>query len=231
MKRQVAVIGLGRFGASAAQQLERLGFSVLAIDESRDAVEAIKDKVTVAVIADGTNPAELEAAGIRSCEIVVLAIGSEIEHSILAAMVLKELGIKRLVAKASTEFHGRLLKRVGVDEVVFPEHDMAVRLANRLGVHSLRDFLEEAPDYEIVESAVPVDAIGSTLKTLDYRHRYGVNVVGIRRGPQVRIDMTSDEPFQAGDLLLILGTVQALRRFTEEQNVHQPVGKASSGGA
>ncbi|MFZ2414380.1 MAG: TrkA family potassium uptake protein, partial [Candidatus Cryosericum sp.] len=147
MKPQIGVIGLGKFGRSCAIRLAELGFDVLAIDETQANVDSIKDDVALAVVADTTDPAELEAAGIANCDTVVLTIGAEIEHSVLTAVVLKEMGIRHLVARASSDLHGKLLMRIGADDVVFPEHDMAVRLANRLSLSSIYDFLESSPDY------------------------------------------------------------------------------------
>jgi len=216
MKPQIGVIGLGKFGRSCAIRLAELGFDVLAIDETQANVDSIKDDVALAVVADTTDPAELEAAGIKNCDTVVLTIGAEIERSVLTAAVLKEMGIRHLVARASSELHGRLLMRIGADDVVFPEHDMAIRLANRLSLSSIYDFLESSPDYDILEVPIPRTAAGKTLRDLDYRARFEINVVGIRRGGEILITLHSNDILESGDRLIILGSVANLHRFASQ---------------
>ena len=216
MKPQIGVIGLGKFGRSCAIRLAELGFEVLAIDETQANVDSIKDDVALAVVADTTDPAELEAAGIKNCDTVVLTIGAEIERSVLTAAVLKEMGIRHLVARASSELHGRLLMRIGADDVVFPEHDMAIRLANRLSLSSIYDFLESSPDYDILEVPIPRTAAGKTLRDLDYRARFEINVVGIRRGGEILITLHSNDILESGDRLIILGSVANLHRFASQ---------------
>lgn len=216
MKPQIGVIGLGKFGRSCAIRLAELGFDVLAIDETQANVDSIKDDVALAVVADTTDPAELEAAGIKNCDTVVLTIGAEIERSVLTAAVLKEMGIRHLVARASSELHGRLLMRIGADDVVFPEHDMAIRLANRLSLSSIYDFLESSPDYDILEVPIPQTAAGKTLHDLDYRARFEINVVGIRRGGEILITLHSNDILESGDRLIILGSVANLHRFASQ---------------
>ena len=216
MKPQIGVVGLGKFGRSCAIRLAELGFQVLAIDETQANVDSIKDDVALAVVADTTDPAELDAAGITNCDTVVLTIGAEIERSVLTAVVLKEMGIRHLVARASSELHGRLLSRIGADQVVFPEHDMAIRLANRLSLSSLYDFLESSPDYDILEFPISHAAEGKTLRDLDYRTRFELNVVGIRRGGEILITLHSDDVLEPGDRLIILGSVANLHRFASQ---------------
>ena len=216
MRPQIGVIGLGKFGRSCAIRLAELGFEVLAIDETQANVDNIKDDVALAVVADTTDPAELDAAGITNCDTVVLTIGAEIERSVLTAVVLKEMGIRHLVARASSELHGRLLSRIGADQVVFPEHDMAIRLANRLSLSSLYDFLESSPDYDILEFPISHAAEGKTLRDLDYRTRFELNVVGIRRGGEILITLHSDDVLEPGDRLIILGSVANLHRFASQ---------------
>lgn len=216
MKPQIGVVGLGKFGRSCAIRLAELGFDVLGIDETQANVDIIKDDVALAVVADTTDSAELQAAGITNCDTVVLTIGAEIERSVLTAVVLKEMGIRHLVARASSELHGRLLMRIGADDVVFPEHDMAIRLANRLSLSSIYDFLESSPDYDILEVPIPRTAAGKTLRDLDYRARYEINVVGIRRGGEVLVTLHSDDILSANDRLIILGSVANLHRFASQ---------------
>jgi trk system potassium uptake protein TrkA len=219
MRPQIGVIGLGKFGRSCAIRLAELGFEVLAIDETQSNVDSIKDDVALAVVADTTDPAELEAAGITNCDTVVLTIGAEIEHSVLTAAVLKEMGIRHLVARASSDLHGRLLSRIGADQVVFPEHDMAIRLANRLSLSSLYDFLESSPDYDILEFPISQGTEGKTLRDLDYRTRFKINVVGLRRGGEILITLHSDDVLEPGDRLIILGSVANLHRFASQHQL------------
>ena len=154
MTKQFAVIGLGRFGASVARTLYTLGYDVLGIDSNEENTQTLADNLTHVVTADATDENTLKALGIRNFDVVIVGIGGDIQSSILTTIILKELGIKYLVAKAQNELHGKVLNKIGADRVVFPERDMGIRVAHNLISPKVLDFVEFSPDFNIVELAV-----------------------------------------------------------------------------
>jgi len=159
--KQVAVIGLGRFGSSVARTLAESGCEVLAVDVDEVRVKAIADEVTDAVRANALEEEALRALGLRNFEVVVVAIGHEVEASILVTVLLKEMGISKIVAKAQDELHGRVLQKVGADMVVFPERDMGVRLAHTLISRNVIDEIQLSTDYSILEMVAPHRFLGA----------------------------------------------------------------------
>jgi K+ transport systems, NAD-binding component len=182
MKKQFGVIGLGKFGTAVALSLESLGYPVLAIDIDENAIDSIKDKVSFAEIVDATNPEALEETGIKNCDTVIIAL-DHLESSVLIALILEELGIHHIIAKANSQIHGRVLRKIGVKEVVFPEEDMGVRIANRITSANILDYIEITPEVDLLEYKVlHKDLIGKSLAELALRNRFGVTVIAIRRG-------------------------------------------------
>lgn len=155
MKGQYAVIGLGRFGSSLATTLHQAGNEVLAIDRNEERIEEYKDHVTYAVVADSTDEEALKSVGIRNFDAVIVAIGDDIQASILTVLILKELEVKKVVAKAINKRHGQVLYKVGADWVVFPERDMGERVATQLMSPNVLDYIELAKDYSIKEVKAP----------------------------------------------------------------------------
>ncbi len=202
--RQFAVVGLGRFGASVAETLYRLGQEVLAVDTSEERVQEMAPLVTHAVQADATDENAMRAIGIRNFDVVVVAIG-EIEASILATSVLKGLGVPYIVAKALSDLHGQVLSRVGADRVIYPERDMGVRVAHNLLSGNLIDYIELAPGYSIIEVVAKEPFVGKTLRQLDFRAKYGIHVLALRRGDEVQMAPDPDALIQAGDVLVAMG--------------------------
>ena len=165
--KQFVVLGLGRFGSSLARTLYGLGHDVLVVDETEEAVQEISESVTHAVQADATDESTLRSLGLRNFDVAIVAIGSNIQSSILISMIVKELGVKHVVAKAQSELHAKLLCKIGVDRVVFPERDMGIRLAHNLVSSNVLDFIELSSDYSIVEMAALNEWKGKTLKDLN----------------------------------------------------------------
>lgn len=213
--KQFAVIGLGRFGASLATTLANMGYDVLAIDNDEDKVEQIMDKVTHAVQTDALDEESLSALGVRNFDVVVVAIGQDMQASILATVMLKELGVPNVVAKARTELHGRVLARVGADKVVFPERDMGVRVARSLVSKSILDQIDLSPDFSIVELVAAPQFIGRSLAETAMRGKYGANVLAIRRGNDVIISPGANTIIQEGDVLVTIGRTDKLRKLEE----------------
>jgi trk system potassium uptake protein len=206
-KKQFVVIGLGRFGSSVAKTLYAHGSDVLAIDSDETAIQEISDDVTKAVQMDATDESTLRSLGIRNFDIAVIAIGSDIQSSIVVTLLVKELGVKYIIAKAHNDMHAKILYKIGADRVVLPEKDMGSRVAHNLISSSILDYIELSPDYSIAEIVSLQEWSGKTLLELNLRANYGVNVMAIKRGNIVNISPGANAQVQSGDILVaIVGT-------------------------
>ncbi|MDQ0878467.1 trk system potassium uptake protein TrkA [Paenibacillus sp. V4I3] len=213
MRKQFAIIGMGRFGSSVAKTLSQLGFEVLAIDHREETVQEVSAFVTHAVQADSTDEEALRALGIRNFDVVVVAIGEDIQASILTTLILKEMGIPTTVVKAVNDLHGKVLKKIGADKVVYPERDMGQRVAHHLISSNIIDYIELSADYSIVEIKVSTQMIGKSLKQLDIRAKYGCNVIAIKQNEQLIIPPSAEEPLRIDDILVIVGKNSNLQTF------------------
>ncbi|MEF3244479.1 MAG: TrkA family potassium uptake protein [Caldisericaceae bacterium] len=215
MRKQFGVIGLGKFGSAVAINLEKLGYPVLAIDNDPEVVSSIKDRVSFAEIVDATNPEALEATGIKNCDTVIVAVG-DVESSVLIALILEEIGIHHIIAKANSQIHGRVLKKIGVKEIVFPEEDMGFRIANKVVFANILDYIEITPEVDLVEYKVlSKDLIGRSLQELALRNRFGITVIAIRRGDKVIVSPQADERFLENDVVFLVGTTEDITNFKE----------------
>ena len=172
-----AVIGLGRFGYSIAQELMAAGCEVLAIDLDEELIQRISDSVTDAVVADARDEQVLHSLGIRNYDCGVVAIGDDVAASILITLLLKEAGVAKVVCKASDEIHKKALLKVGADRVVIPEKEMAGRIARGLATPNVMDYIELANQFAIVERRAPESWIGKSLKELNVRNKYGLSII------------------------------------------------------
>ena len=213
--KQVAVIGLGRFGSSVARTLASSGCEVLAVDVDEARVKAIADEVTDAVRADALDEEALRGLGLRNFEVVVVAIGHEVEASILTTVLLKEMGVLKIVAKAQDDLHGRVLQRVGADIVVFPERDMGVRLAHTLISRNVIDEIQLSTDYSILEMEAPPRFFDRNLKDLELRQRFGLTVLAIRRADRIIVSPDATQVVEEGDILVTLGQPEKLESLNE----------------
>ncbi|MDD9271185.1 potassium channel family protein [Paenibacillus sp. GCM10023248] len=213
MRKQFAIIGMGRFGSSIAKTLSQLGFEVMAIDFREETVQDISSIVTHAVQADSTDEEALRALGIRNFDVVVVAIGEDIQASILTTLILKEMGIPTVVVKAVNDLHGKVLKKIGADKVVYPERDMGQRVAHHLISSNIVDYIELSSDYSIVEIQASRQMIGKNLKELDIRAKYGCNVIAIKQNDKLIIPPSADETLRAQDILVIVGKNSNLQHF------------------
>ncbi|MEW6541520.1 MAG: TrkA family potassium uptake protein [Bacillota bacterium] len=211
--KQFAVIGLGRFGSSVAATLARMGYDVLAVDTDEQKVEQIVDRVTHAVQADALDDDSLKALGMRNFDVVIVAIGHDMQASILTTVMLKEMGVKTVVAKANTELHGRVLARVGADKVVFPERDMGVRAARSLVSKNLLDHIDLSPDFSIAELVTPKEFVGKSLLEAGVRGKFGVSILAIRRGAEILIAPGAREVIREGDVLVAIGRNERLEQL------------------
>jgi len=206
MKRVFGVIGLGRFGFHIARTLAEGGAEVIALDRDEDKVRRISDFVTHAYIADALEEKALEESGILTADVVVVSIGVNVEASILVTVLLMNRGVKEVVAKAINPLHGEVLKRLGVSRVVYPEMEMAVKLARSLLITGVLEEIPFAPGYSIFEIKAPASLVGRSLRELDLRRRYGVNVLVIKRGEELVVNPSADERISESDVLLVLGS-------------------------
>lgn len=205
--KSYVVIGLGRFGTAVATELCAQGSEVLAIDGDQANVQAIADQVTHAVVADAKDPAVLKSLGVRNFDCAVVAVGSDVGGSALITMLLKELGVPQVVCKAQSHVHRRVLEKIGADKVVFPEHEMGVKLAQSLTHSNILNFIELSEQYGIVETATPKPWRGMTLKEADVRRNYNVNIIAIRDDVSGDLLVTpgGDYAMRETDTLYLLG--------------------------
>lgn len=211
--KQYAIIGMGRFGSSVARTLYSLGHDVLVIDKDEEQIERISNYVTHAVQGDATDESVLQALGLGDFDVAVVTIGGDLQSSILICLLCKEMGVQTVIAKAQNELHARVLRKIGVDKVVFPERDMGMRLAHSLVSSNILDYIELSPDYSLMELSAPASWEGKSLKDLDMRVQYGVNVMAIRHGDNINISPRGDDIIAAGDVLVIIGANEDIRRL------------------
>lgn len=199
------VIGLGRFGRALATELCALGNEVMAVDLSEEAVQAVADRVTHAAAGDGRDPEVLQALGARNMDCAVVATGSDVGVSALITLNLKEQGVPRVVGKAHSEIHRKVLEKIGADQVVFPEQEMAFRVAQNLSNGEILNYIELSNEYSIVERKVPAPWVEKSLAELNIRAKYRLTIIAIRRGEDLTISPGAEARFQAGDSMLVLG--------------------------
>ena len=204
--KSVLLIGLGKFGQSLAETLAAAGSQVMIIDTDADKITALADVVTNAVIGDPTNENVLRSAGITDYDCAIVCLTTNINANILLTIMLKELGVKKVVARAMNEGHRKVLERIGADMIVFPEQDMGEKLGYMLTKNNITDFVEFA-DYKIVELSVPESWIGKSLLELDLRRRYHVNVIAVSRADgSVDVSPSPDKAFTKGDRVSVIGS-------------------------
>ncbi|MFQ5964608.1 MAG: potassium channel family protein [Candidatus Scalinduaceae bacterium] len=186
--RQFAVIGLGRFGFKVAEILAGKGAQVIAVDKNNALVEKVRDIVTEAVQLDSTDEEALRESGVESVDVAVVSIGRSAESNILTTAILKNFGIKEIVARASTKLQAQILREVGATRVVFPEEDMGLRVANSVLAPGVLEYIELGADYNLAEIEVKGDFTGKSIKELDIKSKYGVNVIMIMKRIQQETD-------------------------------------------
>ncbi len=210
---EFAVVGLGQFGMSVARHLARQGASVLAVDLNQELVDNAATEVDVAIRADATDERTLEELQLETMGCVVVAIGAHsIEASILTTALMKQVGVPRIVSRAISDLHARILRTIGADEVVNPEEQMGKRLALRLAEPSIIEQVELG-DSQLAEVEAPESFVGKTLIELDIRNKYGVSVMAIQRGETVMASPRAIEKILSGDILVVVGSVDSVRRI------------------
>ncbi|GIN61353.1 ktr system potassium uptake protein C [Robertmurraya siralis] len=216
MKKEFAVIGLGRFGGSIVRELAEEGMEVMAIDTKEDRVNEFSMIASHAVMGDTTDESVLKGLGIRNFDHVIVAIGDNIQASILTTLMLKELGVKHITVKAQNDYHEKVLLKIGADTVVHPERDMGKRIAHKMVSNSVLDYLELSDEHSIVEIVAGGALIGHTILELDIRAKYGINIVAIKRGNDINVSPQANEVILQNDVLIVIGADSDIHRFQKK---------------
>lgn len=229
MKRLFAVIGLGRFGYSVAETLLKKGCEVLAIDRDEEKVQAISEIATFAVQCDATDERALKDVSAQNVDVAIVSIGENIEASVLIVQILKDMGVKSIVAKAVSPIQGKILKNLGVNEVIYPERDTAIRVAHRLISPNVLEYLELAPGYSIEEVSVPEPFSGLSLREAKIQDKHNLNIIGIKKqvsrmvqgrmmkGETFNFTPSPDDVIEKGDVLVMIGKEEDLDRFSSAE--------------
>ena len=209
------VIGLGRFGTAVATELCELGHEVLAIDASEEGVQQVADRVTHADAGDARDPAVLRALGVRNYDCAIVAVGDDVGNSALITLNLKEIGVKRVICKAQSHVHRKVLEKIGADRVVFPEHEMGVKLAQGLSSSSVLNFIELSDDFGIVELEIPKSWQQRSIRDLDVRAKHHVNIIAVRKGSTGTLEVApgGDYVLEAKDAVVTLGRNEDINRL------------------
>lgn len=216
MKKQFMVIGLGRFGSSLTRTLIHNGHEVLAVDKNEQLVQEMAPIATHALQADCSDEQVLRELGASNFTHAIVAIGDDLQSSILTTLLLKELQVPKVTAKARNEMHGKLLSKIGADHVIYPERDMGIRLGNQLSSDNLIDYIELSPDYNLAEIAAPPAMNGLSLKELNIRARYGCTIMAIKTNDRINISPKAEDAIHTGDVLLIIGSNDDIRALEND---------------
>ncbi|MEC1178764.1 TrkA family potassium uptake protein [Metasolibacillus meyeri] len=216
MKKEFVVIGLGRFGGSIVRELMSLGANVMAIDSMRERVDEYASIATQAVVADTTDESVIKSLGLWNFEHIIVAIGENIQASILTTLILKEHGVPQITVKAQNDYHEKVLRKIGADFVVHPERDMGIRIANNMMSTNVLDYLELSDEYSIMEIKASDKIAGYNLIDLNIRAQYGINIVGIKRGATIIVSPVPQDPILLGDVLLVIGADVDINRFVKK---------------
>lgn len=216
--KSYVILGLGIFGSTIAKTLADYNYDIIAIDRSISCVERIAELGINAVQADITDGVQLKALGVQDCDCAIVATGSHLEDSIMAIMNLKELGVPYIVAKAKNKKFMQILTKVGADRVIRPEKEMGVRVAKQLVSENIVDLIELDKEYSIIEIIAPSNWIGKSLKELDLRQQFGINVLGIRKKPGERLSISPDANYlmEEGDLMLVIAENEIFKNFNKK---------------
>lgn len=216
MKKEFVVIGLGRFGGSICKELADQGMEVMAIDQDEDRVNEFASIATHAVIADTTDETVLKNLGIRNFDHVIVAIGADIQASILTTLMLKEIGVKNVTVKAQNDYHAKVLDKIGADHVVHPERDMGRRIAHHIVSNNVLDYIELSNEYSIAEIVANEWLVGNTIVDLNIRAKYGLNIVAIKRGGTMIISPQAYDTIEPNDVLIIIGADTDIHKFEKK---------------
>ena len=216
MKRKtIGIIGLGRFGGTLAKQVAALGHEVVGIDIEETLVQKLASYLTHSIVGDFSDEDTIRQLNLQELDVVVIAIGDNLKAKLLSAMVLKELHTPYIVAKASTTMESKLLERVGADLIIFPEMDMAERVAQMLTRENIVDYFQLSQDIGLVEMGIPQFMVGHTLVELYIRKHYNVNIVAVKRDKNVIAPPNPNNPLQDDDMLIVIGRNEDITKLSQ----------------
>ncbi|KAB7669316.1 potassium channel family protein [Bacillus sp. B1-b2] len=216
MSKAFAIIGLGRFGGSICKELTELGMEVMAIDKSEEKVNEYANLVSHAVVGNSVDESVLKSLGIRNFDHVIVAIGEDIQASILTTLMLKELGVSHITVKAQNDYHEKVLKKIGADAIVHPERDMGKRIAHNIVSNNVLDYLELSDEHSIVEIKASHKLDGRSILDLDIRARYGITIVAIKREQEIMVSPQATELIKENDILIVIGADSDITRFEKK---------------
>lgn len=210
--KSFAVIGLGQFGMTLAKELANADYDVLAIDDKDENIQEIADTVTYAVRADVREPGILKSLGVQNVDVAIIAVAENMEASITATMQAKDLGVPCVISKAMNTLHGRILEKIGADQVIYPERSMGLRVARNLTSNGFEDIFELSSEFSMAEFRIPADWAGKSLVELKIREKYKINVVAVKLGDEVNVNIDPAEKLKEGCVLVAAGKNQDLNR-------------------
>ncbi|MFA6431295.1 MAG: TrkA family potassium uptake protein [Candidatus Margulisiibacteriota bacterium] len=213
MKKQFGVLGLGRFGNKVARELYFKKQEVVAIDKNEAVIQSIKDQVTHAYVGDITDEAALKEAGIGDCDIVIIAESADMESNIIAAQICKGMGVPTVICKAHNTIHGKILAKIGADQIVFPEQDTAIKLVNRLTSQGVLDYFDIGENVSIVGSKPLDNWVGKPISDLDLRNRHNITVLAMRRGNDNVVIPSWNTIIEKDDILVLFGKEEFLKKL------------------
>lgn len=215
--KSFCIIGLGRFGQTLAMTLVKNGHQVMVIDRSPEIINILADVVTNAVIGDATSEAVLRASGVKNYDCAVVCLSQNINDSILATLLLKDIGVPKVVARANSALHKKVLEKIGADQIVFPEEDMGEKLAYTLEKINVLEYIEFSRDYSIVEVKIPKSWEGKTIVELDVRKKYSITVIAVTDGKNGVVDISPSltRPFEEGDTITVVGADKNIDKFVK----------------
>lgn len=213
MKKTYAVFGLGRYGTAVARELVENGMEVIAVDSDERIVNAAATELPICKCADITDPEVIRQLGISNVDVVIIAMANNLEASVMAVTLCKEIGVKTVIAKSANEMHQKILNRVGADKVVFPENESGIRLAKNLLSSGFVDMVSLAKNVSMIELDMKADWVGKNLIELNLRKKYSINVVAIRKGESVSVDIDPHAPLQVEDKLIVIANTEKLSKL------------------
>lgn len=213
MKKTYAVFGLGRYGIAVARELVSNGVEVIAVDADERIVNAAVDELPICKCADITDPEVIRQLGISNADVVVIAMANNLEASVMAVTLCKEIGVKTVIAKSANEMHQKILTRVGADQVVFPENESGIRLAKNLLSSGFVDMVSLAKNVSMIELNIRPEWVGKNLIELNLRKKYSINVVAVRTGDMVSVDIDPHAPLEDADKLIVIANTEKLAKL------------------
>ena len=211
--KSFAIIGLGQFGMTLAKELASADYDVLAIDDKDENIQEIADTVTYAVRADVREPGILKSLGVQNVDVAIIAVAENMEASITATMQVKDLGVPLVLAKAMNSLHGRILEKIGADQVIYPERSMGIRVARNFTASGFEDVFELSTEFSMAEFRIPEEWVGKSLAEIKTREKYNINMVAVKHGDSVNVNLEPTKKLESGCVLVAVGKNEDLKQF------------------